>query len=50
MPKLTRKVRRTRLKKLSGKVRTQDNWRALEAAELKDAGRKRKLKLASRAR
>ena len=35
MREYVRYVRRLRLKKLSGKVRMQDSWRALEQAELK---------------
>ena len=41
MKEYIRYVRRMRLKTLSGKVRMQDNWRALEAAELKNGTRKR---------
>jgi hypothetical protein len=41
MREYVRYVRRVRLKKLSGKVRMQDNWRALEQAELKNGPRKR---------
>lgn len=36
MQEYLRHVRRMQLKELSGKVKMDDNWRDLEAAELKD--------------
>jgi hypothetical protein len=47
MAKDTRKLQRSRLKKLSGKICMRDNWRALEETELKASRRLLKLKLAS---
>ena len=41
MREYIRYVRRMRLKKLSGNVRMQGNWQALEAVELKNGRRKR---------